>query len=289
MLREAAQSAVDRGAVMPEETEPTLDTNEQPQTDRSGSRPTAPGLAAWRWPLVVVVLAVVGLLGAREACRAFRATQEAAVEAVEGLTGIAERFHTGTITTTFTAAIPRLVADGGTKLELAAFEAVETFTRSDERRLLFDVVSLGTTVTEIRVPATYRYHLRLEDDWWLEVYDQGCVVHAPPIRPTLPPAIHTDRLEKRSERGWLRFNVEDQMTELERNITPLLERRAADPDNIDLVRETCRRRVAEFVRNWLLAEDHWRQDRFRAVTVIFADEEAVEPTSLPPTLFLEAD
>jgi len=274
---------------MSDQNEPKRDPNGQALPEQGEDRPTARGLAAWRWPLVIVVLAVVAYLGAREACRAFRATQEAAMEAVEELSGIAAKFHTGTITTTFTAAIPRLVPDGGTKLELAAFEAVETFTRSDERRVLFDSVSLGTTVTEIRVPATYRYHLRLDEEWQLEVYDQGCIVYAPRIRPTLPPAIHTDRMEERSERGWLRFNVEDQMTELERNLTPLLERRALDPDNIDLVRETCRRRVAEFVRNWLLAEDHWRQDRFRAVTVVFADEESPEPTTLPPTLFLETE
>jgi len=239
--------------------------------------------------LVVVVLAALVYLGSWQACRALRETQKAAANAVESLTGIADRFTTGTITTTFTAAIPHLVSDGGTRLEVAAFEAVETFTRSDERRALFDTVYLGTTVTEIKVPVTYRYHLRLDEPWRLEVWDHACIVHAPPIRPTLPPAIHTDGLRKRSERGWLRFNEDEQMDELERNITELLERRASDPDNIDLVRETCRRRVAEFVRNWLLVEDHWRRDRFRAVTVIFADEKVDRPSSLPPTLFLEAD
>lgn len=239
--------------------------------------------------MVVVVLAALVYLGSWQACRALRETQKAAANAVESLTGIADRFTTGTITTTFTAAIPHLVSDGGTRLEVAAFEAVETFTRSDERRALFDTVYLGTTVTEIKVPVTYRYHLRLDEAWRLEVWDHACIVHAPPIRPTLPPAIHTDGLRKRSERGWLRFNEDEQMDELERNITELLERRASDPDNIDLVRETCRRRVAEFVRNWLLVEDHWRRDRFRAVTVIFADEKVDRPSSLPPTLFLEAD
>ena len=79
------------------------------------------------------------------------------------------------------------------------------------------------------------------------------------------------------------------MAELERSLTELLSRRAADPDSIDLVRETCRRRVAEFVRNWLLVEDQWHRDRFRSVTVVFADEEIREPPSLPPTLFLETE
>ena len=52
------------------------------------------------------------------------------------------------------------------------------------------------------------------------------------------------------------------------------------------MREQCRRRVAEFVRHWLLAEDHWREDRFRAVTVVFADETGAVAVSEPPTLTL---
>jgi hypothetical protein len=249
---------------------------------RTGRR----SLDAWRWPLVVVVLGVLAFVGARQSCRAFRDSGDRTIEAVAG---IADRFATGTITTTFTAAIPRLVPDGGTKLELAALQATETFTRSDERRVLFDMVPLGTTVTEIRVPVTYRYHLRLDEPWRLNVRDHACLVRAPRIRPTLPPAIHTDGLTRHVSGSWLRFDEDQQMEELERSLTELLSRRAADPDSIDLVRETCRRRVGEFVRGWLLMENHWHQDRFRSVTVIFADEEVPDPASLPPTLFLETE
>jgi hypothetical protein len=250
--------------------------------------PWARVLVSWRWPLVALVVVALAAVGARQAWRALRSSQQAAVEAIGEIASIAERFQTGTITTTFVAAIPRLVQEG-TKLEIAAFEATETFSQSDERRVLWDLVPLGTAVAEIRVPATYRYHVRLDEPWRLEVRDHSCVVHAPQIRPTLPPAIHTDRMQKRSEQSWLRFDGDEQMAELERKLTPLLERRATDPDNIDLVRETCRRRVAEFVRNWLLAEDHWRSDRFRSVTVVFADEEDQDLEGLPPTLFLESD
>jgi len=51
-------------------------------------------------------------------------------------------------------------------------------------------------------------------------------------------------------------------------------------------RERCRLEVAEFVRSWLLMEDHWREDRFRSVTVIFADETESRATILHPTLVL---
>ena len=55
-------------------------------------------------------------MGARQSCRAFKESRDQTVDAIAGIT---ERFATGTITTTFTAAIPRLVPDGGTKIELA--------------------------------------------------------------------------------------------------------------------------------------------------------------------------
>ena len=76
---------------------------------------------------------------------------------------------------------------------------------------------------------------------------------------------------------------------LARGVTAALSERAVDSAHLELVRERCRRRVAEFVRSWLLLEDHWRFDRFRSVTVIFADETAPVPSSISPTLLLVDD
>jgi hypothetical protein len=215
--------------------------------------------------------------GGRAAVDTVRAVGEEAA-------GIASRFATGTITTTFVSAIPRLVPDGGTLLELAAYETTETLTKTDDRRILFDLVPLGSTVSEIRVPVTYRYHLRLDEPWRLQVDGDTCVVLAPMIRPTLPPAIHTHRMEKRSESGWLRFDEDEQMEALHRSLTPTLAVRAEDLDHIELIRERCRVRVADFVRSWLLLEDQWGPGRFSTVKVVFADEETDRPAALGPTV-----
>jgi hypothetical protein len=244
-------------------------------------------MRAWRWPLVAVGGAVLAFLLAWRTCRVIddsrREVRATAADVGKAARDVAEGFKTGRITNTFIAAIPQL-QPGGPLLELAAFEATETFTRKDERAILFDLIPLGTNVTEIRVPVTYRYHLRLSDNWHLDVRGPLCLVRAPRIRPSLPPAIHTDRLERRSERGWLRDGVEQQMEELQRSITPTLSERAADPEHLALVREPCRRRVAEFVRGWLLREDQWRDDRFTAVTVAFEDEPVRDLAAPLPTL-----
>jgi hypothetical protein len=55
-------------------------------------------------------------------------------------------------------------------------------------------------------------------------------------------------------------------------MTPLLRIYAYDPRRINLVREESRKVVANFVRDWLLREEHWRTDRFASITVFFPDE-----------------
>ena len=270
--------------------------NEPPDTPTNapGRRPAwLETLRALRWPAVVLALGLAGYLAVHEMARTAREGGRAATEAVreigESAVDIAAAFRTGTITNTFVSAIPNFAPDGGVRLEVAAFETVEILRRTDELRVGWDLVSLGTTVTEIRVPVTYRYNLRLDEPWRLEVEGQACVVHAPRIRPTLPPAIDTGRMEKYSESGWLRFNEDDQMEGLERSLTGVLSERASDPTHLEMVRERCRLEVAEFVRSWLLMEDHWRSDRFRSVTVIFADEAVPEAPPRPPTLVLSGE
>ena len=265
----------------------TID-EEKPKTGDRAASSWSENIRAYRWPLVAVVLALVAYLAVVQVSRSFRESGQAAASAVRGVgesaVNIAAAFKSGSITTTFTAAIPTFAPDSGTLLELAAFEATEILRSSDELRIAWDLIPLGTTTAEIRVPVTYRYHIRLDEPWRLEVSGQNCIVHAPRIRPTLPPAIDTAGLERSSDSGGLRFDGEDRLEELERGLTAALSERASDEAHLGLVRGRCRAAVADFVRSWLLFEDQWRPDGFRAVTVIFADEQAFESSILPPTV-----
>lgn len=242
-----------------------------------GAHPSV--LVALRWPLAIVLVAVIfSLLGfliyretLRGAERVAGSTSRTMGEAVKNLVS-------GNITETFLASIPEFDPDGTGNLEVATLTAVETFKRSDERRILWDMLSLGVAESEIRVPVTYRYHLRLNDAWHLEIQDGTCYVLAPTLRPSLPPAIHTDRMEKRSDADWLRFDAEDQLLALERSVTPTLGRFAKDARHLGLVRENARRAVETFVKSWLLREDLWGAERVRHVEIVFPDEEIDDPT-----------
>ncbi len=246
----------------------------EPGSANTPSRHEPSWLAALRllrWPVVIAASVILIVALGTRACDTVTRRGRAAFDALKG--GLSST----SLTTSFVASLPHLVPGSGTTLELAAVESVETVTRSENRRLFFDLLSLGTTVTEIRVPVTYRYHVRLDAPWRLDVVGNACVVHAPALEPTLPPAIHTDRMEKRVERSWLQLDLTAQMDALERSLTPTLSVRARSPETVAMVRDLCRRRLAEFVRAWLLRTGHWQDERLTTVVVRFADEpEAVK-------------
>jgi hypothetical protein len=215
------------------------------------------------------------------------------VDAGFGMKWLAEHFQKQTITEAFRENVKRITSTQGDVLELATLESEETVTKYDTRTLLNDAIYLGTSVAEIRTMVVYRYHLKLSDDWKLTVENGRCMVIAPGIRPSLPPAIRTETMEKKSEAGWLRFNAAENLAELEKGLTSILERRAAVPSKIKQVREASRLSVAKFVQHWVLKEQKLHeQDGIREIVVIFPDEPAAthpeEALKLPITLHLES-
>jgi hypothetical protein len=144
---------------------------------------------------------------------------------------------------------------------------------------------LGTTVTEIKVPAVFRYHILLKDEWRLDTHGNVVLVHAPRIHPTLPVAFDSSRMERRAERGWARLDTGKEMAELEKTVTEHLSKVAHT--KVDLVRDKARETVAEFVKAWLVRNDHWCKDRFGVIKVVFANERERPFEELPATVSLE--
>ncbi len=191
-----------------------------------------------------------------------------------------ERLTTTQLTETFRESVTAIASTEGDILELAVLETDETLSRSDTLRVLGDSVDLGTTISEIRVPVVYRYHLRLSEDWRLERDGGRLIVYAPALRPSLPPAVRTEAMEKRSTAGWLRFNAAENLAALERGLTPTLEARAGDARHLDLVRDKARASVAAFVRRWWLQRgDHPPSGII--LQIVFADEAAAPAMPAP--------
>jgi hypothetical protein len=184
-----------------------------------------------------------------------------------------------------------LRTEGGL-LQVSTIRAPETLEAVKPHDLLgFD---LGATTTHIRVPATYHYHIELAREWKLRVRPDGTVlVVAPAVKPTLPVAIDTARLEKRAEGRWSLFTGTRELQALERTITKTLAGKAASPGYVAFQREAARQTVAEFVQRWMLTQERWKHARAAAasqaasggaaVRVLFADEPiAALPDWAPP-------
>ncbi|MBP9826118.1 MAG: hypothetical protein KBF21_17955, partial [Thermoanaerobaculia bacterium] len=113
-----------------------------------------------RWPVAAVLVAgLLALVAWRLIAgleRAGRAAANLPGAAAERIGALARDLLTGNVTESFLAAIPTVAPHAGGNLEVAVAESVESLTRSDERRAFWDLVDLGTTTVEIRVPVTYR-------------------------------------------------------------------------------------------------------------------------------------
>ena len=186
-----------------------------------------------------------------------------------------KQFTNENITASFVAAIPSITRE--LNLEVATATQTETFTQTSRRTLLWGWLDLGSSVVQVRVPVTYRYHIPLREPWELRVREQTVIVRAPLLRPSLPPAIHIDQIERLTVRGWCRGSPRALLQRLERQITPMLSEYAANPKQLNQVREASRLSVAEFVRLWLEREGQWQPGGFTAIQVQFADEAALPP------------
>ncbi len=194
------------------------------------------------------------------------------------------RFSNEQITQTFISSIPHLTRE--INLELATTSQTETIAVQDEKSWLWGALPLGTNTARIQVQVTYRFHLCLRDPWHLSVRGETIHVRAPALRPSLPPAIHTETLQMDTTRGWGRLSPKALARQLQRELTARLCATAGDPERLHLVRETCRQSVAEFVQRWLEGEARWRPGAFTLIEVSFPDEARRPPPY--PTRWLSA-
>jgi hypothetical protein len=214
----------------------------------------------WKTAIIALTVVILALIGA---WLLTAPTREAKA--------LAEKFRTGHITTAFIEDIPAVTSTRGDILELATLTSTETFSREESTTLAWGYLPTSTTSAEIRVPATFRYHLKLSGNWRLATRGNVCVVLAPPIEPSLPPAIDTARMEKKAASGWAGFDKNQMLENLEKDITRHLSKRAANDKHLGLVREQCRRSVADFVQKWLVKNLQWPQ-KINAIVVVFPDE-----------------
>lgn len=178
-------------------------------------------------------------------------------------------------------------ATDGNILEVATAESPERFSRTSNVAMFGRVLPGTTTVSEITVPATYRFHIDLNDEWNLVADGKRLLVMAPAVRPSLPVAFDTAKVQKKTQSGWARWDGADNLAALEKEITGKLAERASQPATIEKIRDEGRSAVAQFVRKWLLDKEAWGKGRFEEIVVVFAGEDDKVISSEPASLRLE--
>ncbi|RBP43604.1 hypothetical protein DES53_1051 [Roseimicrobium gellanilyticum] len=169
----------------------------------------------------------------------------------------------------------------GDNLEVASpTTTMETFTKADSRMAAWGKIYLGTTVTEIKVPASYRFHVKLSELKDARVEGNVLIITAPEIRPSLPVAFDSTGVEKKSDSGWARFNSAEQLAEMEKNITTGLGERAVK--QAEVVREVARKDIEEFVQRWIVDNNPNLREQIRAIKVLFPGETSDKVKSETP-------
>jgi len=177
-------------------------------------------------------------------------------------------------------------ATEGNILEVATATASEKFTRTTNFEMFGKTLPLGTTVSEITVPATYRYHIDLNHDWFVTTDGTRLLVLAPRIQPSFPVAFDTGGMQKKTNEGWARWDGTENLDELETTITSKLALRAADQEVMENIRDESRIAVAKFVKSWLLSQEAWADDKFEEIVIVFEGEKEANLSNAEPALKL---
>lgn len=135
-------------------------------------------------------------------------------------------------------------------------------------------------MSHVQTKVVYRFHIEMAKEWPIRFQGTTAVVEAGEIKPTLPVAFDTATMEKQTKSGWARFDKHKNLDELERRMSPELEKRAHGYKALAL--ESARKSVGDFVRTWLVKEQHWQQGATYSVQAVFPGEPSPSGTTARP-------
>lgn len=239
----------------------------------SGSPTPSRKPASRAWAVAFALVAVTALLvGA--SVYVFHSLRSLPGDAVEegrrvlkDLESIASAFRQGTIEVRFLSYATRV--NGTSYLQFASVQQTEVFRRTDKATALWGAWELPEVVVEATAPVEYTYYLDLDEEWRFFKEGNKILVVAP--RPRFnKPAVDASEIRYEVREASLFRDSDAALARLKEGLTRMSMARARE--NLELVRELGRRKVEEFVRNWLIQAFGDGGD-YR-VEVLFADEEA---------------
>jgi hypothetical protein len=147
--------------------------------------------------------------------------------------------------------------NGVQHLQLAELSQVETFERKSTHSLFWDTLQLPDVVVEMIIPVQYTYFIDLKKNFDFSLQNNILTVYAPEIQ-VAKPAADISAIELNIKKGSFLRNEKEILKQLRLKASELLERRGNESKL--LVLETCRKQLAEVVRQWFRLQNPNYQD-----------------------------
>jgi hypothetical protein len=163
--------------------------------------------------------------------------------------------------------LPIIMDTNGGNLEVATLTVTEGFSKVASPNQI-GPIDTGRTYSEIKCRIVYRYFIKLDKVWEIKLSNNEYNVVAENINPSLPVSIDTKSMLMHTTSGWLRWDKHENLQELVKSITPIIDERAKSAQYRQLVRESARNSVSEFVSRWLIKEKRITEK----INVKFKDE-----------------
>lgn len=254
--------------------------------EQQGQRVEKSGSAAW--PMAIAAIAIVAILATttlvifRSLAQLPRAAVDQTREVLEAAQEVAAAFRQGTVETRFISYATQVT--GSSYLQFATLRRTEIFTRADRSTIFWGTIELPEVIVSATAPVEYTAYLDLDEPWHLRLQDRTLWVTAPAIHFNRP-AIDASQIEFEVRADSLLRDEDAALEELKNSLTrmSILRTRELKP----LVRETGRREVEEFVRNWLVHTFADAEDL--RIEVLFVDEEPASRELSASSVELEID
>ncbi len=216
------------------------------------------------WPRVIIILGVLAmLLGA--GLFVFRQVVKAPAALVSDLRSVASAFSQGTVRTEFLSRATEIA--GTSRFQFATLKQAESFKREETGKTAWGWIPLPKVVVQAQAPVEYSYHLDFDAPWEFQRDSDTIIVIPPPITAGTP-AIDVSALSFYTLEGSLWRDDKAVRERLRESLTESLKQRAED--NVRLVREVGRQRLADFVTKWL--GERFQDGPSFHVKVVFPDE-----------------
>ncbi len=235
--------------------------------------PRPPSRAPWAIAVVAVVAILVGA-----GLYVFRSARRLPAEVIDSsgraLREVAAAFRSGTVTTSFRGYATEV--HGTSRFQFAELRQVEVFERRDEAVVLWGTLRLPEVVVEARAPVSYTYFVDLEKPWSFRLEGREVFVQAPVVQWNRP-AVDVSALRYVVTSGSVFRDEALVQDRLRDDLTALALLRARQ--NLPLVLDAGRRKVAAFVEGWLV--QRFSDGGGHRVHVRFAGEPAAPSPRAP--------